>query len=192
MLKIDLLPESYRKSPTAAAAEFHRLPILRLILGVAVVLALVPMLLLHFKRQALTRLSREINALRPRRAEIEQVQQVLQELRKQEAAFSGLSRESHYYWSQRLNTLSNVTPDGVWFSELALEYPTSLIIRGSAIGDSGSEMMKVGRLVQDLKADAGFSTVVKDIQIESIKRIQEGDVEIVNFTLTCALAPPQA
>jgi len=65
------------------------------------------------------------------------------------------------------------------------------VIQGSAIGQAaGSEMVSIGRLVQDLKADADFSAVVKDIQIESIKRSQDKEVEIVQFTLTCTLAQP--
>ena len=91
-------------------------------------------------------------------------------------------------WAKRLNTLSDVTPEGVWFTELSLDEDKGLVIQGSAIGQGGAEMVSVGRIVSDLKANADFSSVIKDIQIESIKRVQEKEVELVQFTLTCFLA----
>ena len=58
----------------------------------------------------------------------------------------------------------------------------------SAIGQGGSEMVNVGRLREDLKKDPDFAAAVKDIQIESVKRVQEKEIEIVQFTLSCTLA----
>ena len=51
-------------------------------------------------------------------------------------------------------------------------------------------MVRIGHLVQDLKRDTRFSTLLQDMQIESIKTAQEEDIEIINFNLTCRLVNP--
>ena len=97
-------------------------------------------------------------------------------------------KQERQLWSKRLNTLSNLTPDGVWFTELNFDQAKGLVVQGAAIGQGGDEMVTVGRLVQDLKADPDLASAIQDIQIESIKRAQEKEIEMVQFTLTCALA----
>lgn len=191
MLKIDLLPRTDRRTSSAPIGQWQRLPIVWVGAGVILMLALAPLLLVQVQKRKVAQLNARLKLLQPKRAAIDQVQQMLSRLREQESAFSRLSREGDR-WSKRLNTLSDVTPDGVWFEELVLDRTKGLVIRGSAIGEGGAEMMRVGRLVQDLKADPGFSAAVKDIQIESIKRMQEREVEVVKFTLACALAGDQA
>ena len=188
MLQINLLPDSHRRAGAGSAEQLHRLPILWILLAFFIALGLVPALLVQLRNHQLARFKERIQTLEPKRAAVDQVERLLQRLREQEVAFTGLSRGAEYYWSKHLNTLSDVTPEGVWFSEFRLDREKGLIIRGSAIGEGGAEMMRVGRLVQELKADRGFSGAVRDIQIESIKRVQEKEIEVVRFTLACVLA----
>jgi len=143
------------------------------------------------RRQQLQTLNTDIQALTPKKAAADELQRVIHRLRMQESAFQGLE-QGHRRWAKRLNTLSTLTPDGVWFTDFVLDPARGLVIQGSAIGQGGTEMVHIGRLVQELKNDADFAAAVKDIQIESIKRTQSGEIEIVQFTLTCSLAqgPP--
>ncbi|MDP3703732.1 MAG: PilN domain-containing protein [Candidatus Omnitrophota bacterium] len=141
--------------------------------------------------QQLQKLEREIQALSPKKAELDQLQQVIHRLRSQQEAFQGL-QQGQRRWSKRLNTLSTHTPEGVWFTEFVLDPARGLIIQGAAIGQGGAEMVSIGRLVQELKNDADFAAAVKDIQIESIKRAQDREIEIVQFTLTCSLSSGSA
>ena len=186
MLKINLLPEGARKATLSPIEQFHRTPLMWL--GVALMIGLVFVLFIPITlhRRALQQLNVKIRLLEPKKQAVGELQRRLQQLRAQEAAFRGL-RHERGLWSKRLNTLSNVTPDGVWFTELSLDQKKGLTIQGSAIGKGGSEMVSVGHLVQDLKADPDFSSAIKDIQIESIKRIQEKEIEIVQFALMCSL-----
>lgn len=187
MLQINLLPESERKATLSPVEQFHRTPLMAIVvIGMAafVVILLIPMSL---RRRQLQRLRTEIEALTPKKAELDQLQQVIHRLRAQESAFQGLEHGQRR-WSKRLNVLSTLTPEGVWFTDLTLDPARGLVIQGSAIGQSGTEMVHIGRLVQELKNDADFAAAVKDIQIESIKRSQDREIEIVQFTLTCSLA----
>lgn len=187
MLQINLLPEGERKRTLSPVEQFHRTPLMAIVvigMASAVLLLWLPIAL---RRQQLQTLDREIQALSPKKAELDHLQQVIHRLRSQQEAFKGLEHGQRR-WSKRLNTLSTQTPDGVWFTDLVLDPARGLIIQGSALGQGGTEMVHIGRLVQELKNDADFAAAVKDIQIESIKRSQDHEIEIVQFTLTCTLA----
>ena len=107
----------------------------------------------------------------------------MEQLRAQEAAFQALEHGGRR-WAQRLNTLSDRTPDGVWYNELSLDRGKGLVIQGAAVSEGGGETENISKLVQELKADPNFTEAVQDLQIESIKRVQDHDIEIVQFTLT--------
>ena len=187
MLKINLLPEHIRKAGLSPIEQLHRTPLMWIAAGTMLFFAVLPLLPIAVRRQQLAQLNAKVQALQPKKIEVDQIQRLLQQLQTQEAAFRGLKR-GQKLWSKRLNILSNVTPEGIWFSELTLDQGKGLVIQGAAVGQGGTEMVSVGRLVQDLKASPDFASAVKDIQIESIKRVQDHDIEVVQFTLTCALA----
>ena len=187
MLQINLLPEGARKAMLSPVEHFHRTPLMWLSMALVIGFTCSLFIRISLRRGTLRGLNNKIHLLEPKKSALDELQQRLQQLRAQEAAFHGL-RHAQGLWSKRLNTLSDMTPEGVWFTELSLDQKKGLIIQGSAIGQGGGgEMVNVGHLVQDLKANLDFSLAIKDIQIESIKRIQEKDVEIVQFTLSCPL-----
>lgn len=191
MLKINLLPETNRKAAVSPIEQFHRTPLMWLFVGTLVLLPLLLFIPVTLHRQQLTRLQATIQLLQPKKLEVDQMQRLLQRLRTQEAAFHSLGKGKSL-WSKRLNALSDITPEGIWFTELSLEQGKGLVIQGSAISLGGEEMVNIGRLVQDLKADPGFASVLKDIQIESIKRVPEKEIELAQFTLTCVLQDAEA
>jgi Tfp pilus assembly protein PilN len=141
-------------------------------------------------RYQLTRLQGQIQSLVPKKAALDQLQRLTRSLQAQEAAFRKFGK-GQGSWAKRLNILSNLTPEGVWFSELALNPDQGLSLQGLAIAQGGAEMVSIGRLVQELKANPDFASAVKEIQIDSIKRSQEKDIELVQFTLTCPLVGAQ-
>ena len=188
LLKINLLPESARKTSLSAIAQFHRTPLMLIAAGSMVlltVLLFIPVIVLH---QQLRQLNIAIELLEPKKIEVERLQRMLSSLRTQETAFVNL-RHGRGLWSKRLNLLSDATPDGVWFTELTLDPAKGLTIEGSAIGQGE---FNLSHMREDLKANPEFASAVKDIQIESIKRVQDRDVEVVQFTLVCPLTAPGA
>jgi len=190
MLTINLLPESARKASLSAIEQFHRTPLMWIAVAGMVTLPLLLLGPLHLRRHRLQQLQATISLLQPKKARVEELQRSLQELQAQERAFRGLGAGQGGLWSRRLNQLSRVTPDGVWFTELDLDLDRGLLIQGSAIEEVGPEKSSVARLVHDLKGDAEFMAPFKDLQIESLKRLQEGDQEIVQFTLIAMMAEP--
>jgi Tfp pilus assembly protein PilN len=187
MLKVNLLPESARRAAGSQFEQAYRMPLAKLgVLGLGLYLAglIVPYFL--YQSQLKT-LNARIQDLQPKKLEVDRIQKMLADLRAQAASFQNLNHDGRGLWSKRFNILSDVTPDGVWYTELTLDQDKGLVIQGSALGQGGAEMVVVGRLVQDLKSDPNFTSAVKDIQIESIKSHQEQEIEMVQFTLTCKL-----
>ncbi len=188
LLKINLLPESAQKSSQQSAQQFYRTPLVGIIVGLLLLLALGLQVPLQLNQAQLKSLNSKIRVLEPKQAEVKRVQELLVRLRVQRDAFQNLKTGSGS-WAQRLNLLSNVTPNGVWFTELSLDRTKGLVIQGMALASQGPEMVTVTRLVQDLQSDSNFSSAFKQVQLESIKRIQQGDFDVVQFTVTCTIAP---
>jgi Tfp pilus assembly protein PilN len=186
MLTVNLLPEHARKITLSPIEQFHRTPLLWILVGLMALLVAAPLIPIAISGQQLRGLTASLQTLEPRRQQVEQLRRVIAELRAQEAALQRV-RTGQELWSKRLNILSDVTPDGVWLTELLLDPANGLTIHGSAIGRGGSELASIRQLVKDLQADADFAAVVQDIQIESIKRVQEKEIEVVQFALACAL-----
>ncbi len=196
MISINLLPEAYRKAKGATLQEFHRSPLVILIVVVLVGLGLCLGGLVQVRNARLTQLTSRIQQLQAKKTAIDRLKTEVQHLRDQQQAFERLSHERSR-WAQYLNRLSDVTPEGVWYLDLSLDtLQKGLTLRGLAISQSGEEMVRIGRLVQELKADRTFSEAVKNIQIESIKSAQdqdkEGHIELVEFTIAGQLATPPA
>jgi Tfp pilus assembly protein PilN len=186
MLKINLVPHDARKPTSSPLAELHRTPLMRLIIAGMMLVAALQALPIMMRKRQLRELRGTIEALVPKKAELDQLQRMLYRLQVKERAFQQFDKEQGG-WAARLNGLSDLTPDGVWFHEFVLDAEQGLIIQGLAIGQGGTEMVSIGRLVQDLKAHPDFAAAVQEIQIESIKRTQDRDMELVQFTLTCPL-----
>jgi Tfp pilus assembly protein PilN len=189
MLTINLLQAGARRTGSAALQQLHRMPLVWVALALLVAIPLALLVPIYVNRHQLTRLTAGIQALEPKQRELDALRRLVQDLQAEEAAFRSLRREP-VLWARRLNILSDLTPDGLWFTDLTLDRAKGLVIQGSAVGRQGSDMVSVGRLVQDLKAAPEVLAAVKDIQIESIKRVQEREVEVVQFTLACALREP--
>ena len=188
LLRINLLPESAQKANQQSAQQFYRTPLVGIVVGLLFLLGLGLQVPLQLHQRQLNSLHSKIQALEPKQAEVKRVQELLVRLRVQRDAFQNLKTGTGS-WAKRLNLLSDITPNGVWFTELSLDHTKGLVIQGMALASQGPEMVTVTRLVQDLQADSNFASAFKQIQLESIKRVQQGDFDVVQFTITCTVAP---
>jgi len=181
-LTINLLPPEKRHDTTKSVEQLHRMPLVWIIAGVFVVIPLLLAFPLHMRRKRFSILTREVEELRPKKKIVEELRKRTEQLRVRESGFREIN-STRNHWGRRLNTLSDLTPKGVWFTDMAIDETTGLVIHGSAIGQNGAEMVNIGRLVQGLKSDEQFTNGVEGLQIESIKRLQDGEIEVVRFTL---------
>lgn len=187
MITVNLLPEAYRKPQVTSIQQFRRSPLA--IIGVSVLVGLGLLFggLKGLGQMHLGRLNARLQALASQQQAINEVKAAIATLREQQQVFEQLDRQRSQ-WAHRLNILSDVTPDGVWFTELVLDGQHTLTLHGAAISHGGEEMAAVSRFVQDLKTHPQLSGVFRDIQIQSIQNVQEGEIELMEFTLACELA----
>ncbi len=186
MIIINLLPQSYRKQKVSSIQQFHRSPLAFMVGGVVLGLALVLAAWWQLNQMQLSKLTSHLQQVAPQKEQLDALKASVQALRNQDAVFQRVSRERKR-WANILNILSDTLPDNVWFTDLSLDQQ-GLVVQGSAIAQGGEEMVRIGRFVQELKKSPEFAVMIRDIQIESIKTVQDKDVEIVEFTLTCKLA----
>ncbi len=189
MLRINLLPDEARRG-LSAVEQFHRAPITLLVIGILAAIALAMLLPIPLRQRKLTQLASKIEALEAKKLQVEELERRVQQLRVEETILRSL-KERRALVARWLNTLSDATPEGVWFTELTFDLDKGLIVQGSAVGQGDPGMANVTRFVQDLKADPEFAAAAKSVQIESIKRTMENDIEIVQFTIACTFGDAQ-
>ena len=102
MLRINLLPEGVRKTSLSQVEQFHRAPLVWILASSLIGFALVCLIPIHMHRRQLQQLNAKVQALQPRKAELDQLQRELQHLREEEAAFQGVGN-TEGRWSRRLN-----------------------------------------------------------------------------------------
>jgi len=191
MIQINLLPESYRAPRVSPMQQFHRSP---LAIGVVAVLILVVAILfgvVQIRQAQLGHLQARLRDVQPKKQSVDDLNVSLQALRHEGEVLDRLMKERSR-WAGYLNRLADITPDGVWYTGLSFDRAKSLTIQGAAIGRGGEEMARIGGLVEGLKADEALSAELKDIQIEGIKRRQDHEIEIIEFTITASAATGKA
>ena len=191
MIRINLLPESYRAPRVSPMQQFHRSP---LALGAAAVLIGVVAILFglaQVRQVHLGSLQARLRELQPKKQAMDELNGSLQAIRREEEVLQRLMKERSR-WAGYLNRLSDITPDGVWYTGLSFDRGKGLTIQGEALGRGGEEMARIGGLVEELKADEALMAELKDIQIEGIKRRQDHEIEIIEFTITAATATGNA
>ena len=184
MITVNVLPDSYRKPKASPLQELHRSPLLRLLIVAAIGLAAVLVGVWQWQQAHLGSLTAKTSSLSERKTAVDHLTESVSNLSTQKQVFEEVVKQRSR-WATYLDRLSDVVPDGVWFNDLLIDQDKGLVLQGSAIVQGGQEMVSIGRLAQDLKEDTRFAATFRDIQIESIKSSQEGDLEIVQFTLTC-------
>ena len=188
MIRINLLPEAYRKTSTATIQPLYRSP-LAILIVVLLILGGAGLWGTFIIRQAqYQQLQAKQKRLESKYQELTELLGIVQKLQSEQTVLDRLVR-GRSQWARSLNRLSDTTPDGVWFTDLSLDPMKGLIIQGSAVSQGGEEMVRIGRLVQDLKVDPDFSSAIRDVQIESIKSVQEKEIDVIEFTLTGKITP---
>ena len=189
MITINLLPESYHKAAAAPIPQLHRSPLVLIVAAIVLALTMLLALARQVRQMQLSPLTEQLRQLQPKRVEVERLRLALAQLRHEQTTFEGL-RPGESAWAMRLNELSDATPEGIWLTTVSLDPVHGLVIEGAALGDEGQEMAKIGQFVQSLKDQPAVASTVREIQIESIKSVKDGDIEITLFTVTCQLGSP--
>lgn len=187
MISVNLLPQAYRKAGSSSFQQFHRSPLAIGLVSLLVGLGLFLVALRGVGQLRLAHLTARVNTLTSKHqalAEVKEVKTALAALREQHQTLQYLDRQRSH-WAACLNVLSDAIPEGMWLTELTLEPQSQLVLAGMAMSQGGEGVASITRFVQELKADPRLAGVIRDIQIETVQNVQEGQIELTKFTLTC-------
>jgi len=187
LITINLLPEGSRKPRPSSLQQFPRSPLALLVAGVLVGLWVLlggTRLVLQTRVKTFTA---HLERQQLQKSAADALQSSVQDLRQQYALYERLNRDRSD-WAKRLEALAEVTPEGVWLTHLAFDPSKALDVEGAAVGRGGEEMARIRRFVEGLKAHPAFASLIREVQIESIKSVFDGDIEVVKFDVVCQLA----
>lgn len=185
MITINLLPQTHRSPKAGSIQQFHRSPLALMLLGGLVGLAGLLAAWRGITQVRLARARERLQALAPKRSAVDHLKASIALLQHQTRALEEADRQRSA-WATRLNAISDLMPPGVWFTDLTLD-PQKLVLHGAAARQQGEEMTVLNRLARDLKQDARLATVMSEIQLGELRNIQDGEIELMEFTMTCRL-----
>ena len=188
-IAINLLPQAAQHGKRAAGTKFQ-IPLglprrIAIIAGSLVATGvLIVLVVAGLQQQSAARTQREWDALNAQRARLAQLQAEQMRL---EARYAVLSKlvETYPVWAERLNRLSDLVPEGVWLSKLALDAPGKLILEGSALERAGEGMQTVSRFSTALQAEKTFTSVFNQITLQSFKSRTAGATDVLDFAMVC-------
>lgn len=193
-IAINLLPEAKRLKARGAEGAGRTEPGGQpLVIGVGTIIALVVGLVVFtvfvmVQQANLGRLDREWKSLATERAQLERIQAEQKSLAERSEAITRLI-QGQPVWTPLLNRLSDVVPDGVWYTRLALDQSSGkLVLGGSALARDGGGMQAVSRLLNALQAEETFASVFQKITLQSVTTRMAGSVEVLDFTIECLRA----
>ena len=189
ILSINLLPEQYRPAPAGSIEQFPQSPLARMLViglaGLAVGLAG-----WHgTNRVRLHSAKAKLHAMAPKKERVDQLRSAIATLQRQAQALEEADHQRSN-WTPRLNAIADMTPPGMWFMNMTMD-TDKLVLNGVSIRRQGEEMAAVNRLVQQLKQDPRLGPVIQNMQLGELRNKQDGDVELMDFTITCHFVPTE-
>lgn len=200
MIEINLLPESYKAE---RRTQEHNIPLnLILLASNAVFIAILLIIsVVNLSRTITLRaLNTRLEGLAPEQQKIIEIQRKTSQFKAKNSLFSPFV-SGRFYWSKKLNVLSDLIIPGIWLRDLSFEknllsttgrsstgqvsFSYSLKINGTAVSIEGDEMSIINDFIKGLKTNPEFFEDFKTIELESILRRRIASVEVMDFALIC-------
>ncbi|MEA3328237.1 MAG: PilN domain-containing protein [Candidatus Omnitrophota bacterium] len=187
MIQINLLPQNLRKRKR----EIPEIPLLPVGIGIVVILIVSSFILLavlsHYQGRVKT-LSGQLKQKNLSKQKAFKLQTGVKRFRSKERIIDQLTRRK-FFWAEKLNLISDLIPNGVWLTDISFKETGSsgfLTLDGMAIPYKKQEMINLVTLfMKNLKQDSIFYNEFASIKLGPIHRIKIGDVEAMQFSLTC-------
>ena len=193
MIEINLLPYQYRKRKIQLP-DLGKFKILPLTIGAAAFLIALYILLSTVsivKSNTLKGLNSQWQSLATERQEADKLKRELRRLEKKKEIIDNLT-VARLLWAKKLNQLSDLMIDGIWFESLSLgerKQKKALILKGNVVSRKKEETALIGKFMQKLREDKNFSSDFSDIELDSIKRKLIGETEVMEFNLVLFTRP---
>ena len=114
---------------------------------------------------------------------------VLQKLKAKQAQYreiEAIATRSKILLSQKLNAISDSIPRGVWLNRISFD-KDALLIEGSAVSKTATEMISVHDFTAKLKEKQGFAESFLNLELGLIKRRKVNTTPLADFTIKADL-----
>ena len=122
----------------------------------------------------------------PDKKNIDAIGNEAKDLKNKMATITDMTVKRSLSWSMKLNAISDALPKGVWFKRITLQ-DTTLVLEGSAVSKQKNEIAVVGNFVNTLKKNESFMKDFASLEVNSIQRGKQHNVDIVDFTIAAKL-----
>ena len=193
MIKINLLPQEFRKKGKSYLARIPKKEMVLAVLGCLVLFHLFLISLTAMSTKRLKGFKKTWQELAPKRERLDGLKKQLGEINARIPLFEQVIK-NRVLWSEKLNQLSESIVSGVWLNELSLvtkevqekgRLSKYLIIRGSCASRTKDEPALIGRFMQNLKEDPSFSSDFAEIELGPIEKRLIKQTAVMDFILTC-------
>ncbi len=205
MIEINLVPEEYRKRKRKKILVLPRgfaFFIGMWFFGLFIMFGILLNLNVESKRSKVEKLEKEWSLLQPKKVQLDTLKSEVSLLENELGSFKKVLYKK-FYWSEKLNKISDSLLDGVWLTEISIgageeaqgqvssELPTrairSLILSGSVFSKDADEENYVSEFIKNLKADKEFFKDFKDIELKSVQAKKIADKEVKDFVIVLSL-----
>ena len=194
MIDINLVPQHLRKRRKipflkASSIAIPQEAMLGLAWGLLAILFVTHVLLqfvIFSKLFQHQNLSREWQKILPEKKIVDGVLSELKALQSKINSVEKVATGKRIFWAEKLNSISDVIPRGVWLNKISLDQKI-LLIDGSAVSRMKEEMSSVGNFASNLKNQKNFMRGLGNIEVGAIQKRKIQSVELADFLITVKL-----
>lgn len=203
MLKINLLPPELRRKKRRRVIVFEATQTLLIIIIACEIIAFLGIYV--FLNIKVTNKQKELSGIK---IEIERLQAQVKEVKNLEEDAKKLEKRiqiidqlmfSRISWARKLNEVSSLIPENIWFTSLSLSsqavsqpgggppvMKSVLILRAKAIALPGEKAVNlVGVFMNNLKFSPSFSETFAEPEFMGTSSEKIGDKDVIGFELRC-------
>lgn len=190
MIEINLVPEQLRKKRRAAAivessGGLPKEAIIGIVGAFTFVLILVFIAVQTYAGLQVAKrnnLKQQMAAIDADKKNVEKVIAEMKSLKERAKTLETVVAPYAIFWAEKINTVSNELPRGVWLTKLALE-DKYLIIEGSAVSKTKTEISDIHLFMGRLKANKEYMAKLKNLDLDMIKARPVDTLTVADFKI---------
>jgi Tfp pilus assembly protein PilN len=122
----------------------------------------------------------------PEKIEVDKVIKGLQDRQARIKTIESVKADQNISWAKKLQAISDGLPHGTWLRKISFENQ-DILINGSSVSKHKVEMITVHGFVKQLKESGLFMEGILDVELESIKSRQIGEISVADFVIRATL-----
>lgn len=187
MIEINLLPEEMRRENRFRFnldIEASKVGFLAggVLIGFLIIVVILFSIGSSVRKGQTANLIKKEQRILPQKSEVEAVNKEIAVLNAKMAALQGIARR-RYLWAEKLNQLSDMILQGIWFTRIYTDSGERLIIEGGVISKREEAMAAVGNFMKEIRGNEAFFKDFTNIKLESVQRKSLDERDVVDFRI---------